>query len=430
VTEHAEEQAATAPLPPGRPAALAVLRDGPFRIYWAGQTLSAAGNAFSTLALAFAVLSLTRSATALGMVLLASRAPSIAFTLLGGVLGDRHARRVIMLAADTARTVIQAATAVVLVTGHADLSALAALQACAGTASSMFTPAASGLVADLAPPGQLRQANSLLGMSSAIAAIIAVAAAGGVVATGGPGVAFGIDAASFAASTISLALLSDPALAAPALTRRRLLRDLAQGWSAVRRRQWLCTYTAHVALLNTVAVSPFFVLGPLVADRHLGGAAAWAAIAASYAVGALAASGVTLRWRPHRPLLAAYSISLAFAPLLALLAAVAPIWAIVPAGLAAGGQASAYNTLTTTALQANIPRELLSRASSVVTLGGLLAVPIGMSLAGLTADTIGAATVLEAAAAWVLLSGLAAIATPSSRVRITLDPAETSTPTR
>jgi hypothetical protein len=258
-------------------------------------------------------------------------------------------------------------------------------------------------------------------MSTAVAAIIAVAAAGSVVAAGGPGVAFGIDAASFAASTISLALLSGPALTASAPAPRRLLDDLAHGYSAVRQRRWLCTFTAHASLLNAIAVSPFFVLAPLVADRHLGGAAAWAAIAASYAVGALAASGITLRWRPRRPLFAAYSISLAFAPFLALLAAVAPIWALIPAGLAAGVQASAYNILTTTALQANIPSRLLSRASSIVTLGGLITVPIGMSLAGLAANTLGTATVLGAAALWVVLSGLAAIATPSSRVPITLE---------
>jgi MFS family permease len=405
-----------------------VLRDRRFRIYWTGQTLSAAGNAFSFLALAFAVLSLTRSATALGLVLLASRVPSIAFTLLGGVLGDRHSRREIMLSADIARTIIQAATAALLLSGQADVWAVAALQAGAGTASAIFAPAARGLVAQLAPPGQLRQANSVLGMSSAVAAIVAVAASGGVVAALGPGVAFGIDGASFAASSISLSLLSSPALTAPPPSPHRLLDELAGGWAAVRQQRWVCAYATHAALLNTIAVSPLFVLGPLVAVRHLGGAPAWAAIAASYAIGALVASGVTLRCQPGRPLLAAYSLSLAFAPLLFLLAVLAPTWALVPAGLAAGAQASAYNTLTTTALQANIPDELLSRASAIVTLGGLFAVPIAMSVVGPIANTLGTSTVLEFAAAWVLVSGLAALFTPSSRARITLAQTDTRAP--
>ncbi len=411
----------------GRPRALAVLADRPFRTYWTGQTLSAAGNAFSGLALAFAVLSLTRSAAALGVVLLASRAPSIVFFLVGGVLGDRYARRVIMLAADTARSVVQAATAALLLSGHAQLWSLAVLQAVAGTASAVFSPASKGLVADLAPQGQLRAANSLLAMSAAVAAVVAVAASGAVVAAVGPGVAFAIDAVSFAASTVSLAVLPGPELTAHAPIPRRLLSDLAGGWAAVAERRWLCTYAAHVALLNTVAVSPLFVLGPLVADRYLGGAGAWAAIAAGYATGALAASAVTLRWDPRRPLLTAYCLSLALAPLLALLAVHAPIWAVAGAGLAAGAQTSAYNTFTTTALQANIPNELLSRASAIVTVGGLLAVPIGMSAAGIAADALGTTTVLGIAASWVVVSGLAAIATPTARTPISLAPAEAPT---
>jgi MFS family permease len=407
-------------------AALSVLRDRPFRTYWLGQTLSAGGSAFSTLALAFAVLSLTRSASTLGLVLLASRAPSIVFTLLGGVLGDRHSRRVIMLVADTSRAVIQAGTAALLLSGHDRVWLLALLQGGSGTASAMFSPAASGLVADLTPTGKLRQANSVLGMSQAVAAIIAVGAAGVVVATLGPGVAFALDAVSFAASTISLVSLRGPALAAPPPSARRLWVDLAEGWAAVRQRRWLCIYAAHVALLNAVAVSPFFVLGPLVAQRHLGGAPTWAAIAIGYAVGALAGAGITLRWRPRRPLAAAYGVSLALAPILVLLGALAPVWALVAAGLAAGAQASVYNTLTTTAMQAEVPRHLLSRASAIVTLGGLLAVPAGMSLAGVAADAIGTADVLEIAAGWVLVSATAALAAPSSRTNLAMDAGEHS----
>jgi len=54
-------------------------------------------SALSTVALAFAVLSLTRSAVALGVVLAGSRLPQIIFALLGGALGDRFSRRLIML---------------------------------------------------------------------------------------------------------------------------------------------------------------------------------------------------------------------------------------------------------------------------------------------------------------------------------------------
>lgn len=260
----------------------------------------------------------------------------------------------------------------------------------------------------------------MLAMSKAVAAIAALGLAGVVVAATGPGVAFAADAASFAVSTASLAAIRSPALAVPAPPGRRLVGDLRHGWTAVRERQWLRTYAAHVALLNGIAVSPFFVLGPLVADRHLGGAPAWAAIAIGYALGSLLAAGLTLRWSPTRPIAAAVASSFALAPLLALLAGPAPLWLLVPAALAAGAQGTVYNTFASTAQQANIPSCLLSRTNSMVTLGALIAAAAGMALAGVAADTFGIAPVLYLAAAWVVVSGAAALAFPTTRSQLAL----------
>lgn len=397
-----------------------VLGDRRFATYWAGQTASSAGNALSTLALVFAVLSVSSSAASLGLVLLASRLPVIAFSLFGGVLGDRRSRRVLMLGADLARCGLQAVTAGLLISGHASVWNLAALQAGAGAASAIFTPAAAGLVVELAPAGKVREANSMLAMSRSVSAIVALGLAGAIVAAGGPGVAFAADAASFAISTASLAAIRSPALALPAPPSRRLLSDLRHGWAAVRERPWLCTYAAHAALLNALAVGPFFVLGPLVADHHLGGAPAWAAIAIGYALGSLCAAAITLRWNPHRPIAAAIASSLALAPLLALLAVAAPLWLLVPAALGAGAQATVYNTFASTARQANVPAELLSRTSALVTLAALIAAPAGMSLAGVAADTLGTAPVLYAAAASVLVGAAGALALPTTRAPLTL----------
>ncbi len=147
----------------------------------------------------------------------------------------------------------------------------------------MFSPAASGLVADLAPAGRVKEANSLLSMSQSTAQLIALAAAGALVAAVGPGTAFFVDSATFAASTASLALVRSPALQRPPAGPHWLVGDLREGWAAVRRRPWLVAYTAHVALLNGLVIGPFFVLGPVVAKQHLGGAPAWAAIGIGYA---------------------------------------------------------------------------------------------------------------------------------------------------
>ena len=45
------------------------------------------------------------------------------------------------------------------------------------------------------------------------------------------------------------------------------------------------------------------VLGPVVARQHLGGPAAWGAIAACEGVGLLLGGAMSLRWAPRRPML-------------------------------------------------------------------------------------------------------------------------------
>ncbi len=401
-----------------------VLGDRQFRLYWAGQTLSGAGNAMSSVALAFAVLALTHDASSLGLVLLAAQLPVIAFTVFGGVAGDRYPRRLVLLATDSGRAGVQAVTAALLITGHASVLALGLLQACAGFGSAMFAPAASGLVANLAPQGQVQQANSLLTMSKAVTQVAALATAGALVAVLSPGAAFAVDSLSFLASTLSLALVRSPALAAPPSKGRRLLGEVGEGWRAVRECPWLLADVAHVSLFNTIALSPFFVLGPLVAERYLGGAPAWSAIAISYAVGAFAGSWVALHWHPARPMLAAFAVSTAMAPLLLVLAVPMSLWLVLPSGAAAGLQASVCNTLASTCRQVNVPDHLLSRASSFVTLGGLVGVPVGMALAGVAADKFGTHVVLLVAGAWVVASAAGAAAVPSVRGRLPLAIAE------
>ena len=95
-----------------------LLRLPSLRRYLLGQTLSAFGDSLMPIALVFAVLGQGGSATAVGLVLLASRIPSILIVLLGGAVGDRLDRRKVMLVTDAARCALQTVTGALLLTGH------------------------------------------------------------------------------------------------------------------------------------------------------------------------------------------------------------------------------------------------------------------------------------------------------------------------
>ncbi len=72
---------------------LGPLEERHFRLLWLGQTTSAFGSALVPVALAFAVIDLTSSKAALGLVLAAGLCSRVVLLLLGGVLADRLPRR-------------------------------------------------------------------------------------------------------------------------------------------------------------------------------------------------------------------------------------------------------------------------------------------------------------------------------------------------
>lgn len=171
----------------------------------------------------------------------------------------------------------------------------------------------------------------------------------------------------------------------------------------------------HVSLLNLVVLAPFFVLGPLVARRSLGGAAGWATIATAYATGAVVGGLVGLRWRPRRPLLAGVLVVMALAPLVAGLAVPTPLPALAVAAVLGGIQASLSEVLWTTTLQQQVPGAMLSRVSAYGWLGALVFAPLGYALAGPAAGWLGVGTTLWVGAGWVVASTAVAAAVPDVR---------------
>lgn len=404
---------------------LTVLRAADFRRYLVGQTLSSFGTSFSGLAVPFAALAVTHSASAVGLLLLAGSVPGILFVMLGGTLGDRLPRRLVMLSSDGGRTVVQGVTAVLLLTGSADLFWLMVLQALASFGSAMFSPSASGLVPHLVEKEEIRQANSLLAATMDTASIGAVAVSGVLIATVGTGVAFAVDAGTFAASTLSLAFVSAGSLPAREVSKKTgLWGDWLEGWAAVRKEGWLATYCLHMAFYNAIAISPLLVLGPVVAARHLGGAPAWAGIGIAYTVGGIGGNALLVRWSPRKPMLVGIAVTAATAPLLVLLAVAAPVVALIPTALLAGAETALYNTLGMVTLQERLPDDVLSRASSFVSVGSLAMAPIGMAAAGFASSSLGSESVLFFAAAWACASALVGCAVPSIRAVSALPPSE------
>src|SRR5215211_5712925 len=108
------------------------LAERSFRLLFLGRTTSFVGNAFATVALAFAVLELTGSKSDLGFVLAARTLPQVLFLLVGGIWADRLPRHRVMVFSNVASGLSQGAIAVLLLTGQAEVWHLLVLAAING----------------------------------------------------------------------------------------------------------------------------------------------------------------------------------------------------------------------------------------------------------------------------------------------------------
>jgi MFS family permease len=392
---------------------LEVLRERNFRLLWLGQATSAFGSSLVPVALAFAVIDLTGSPSALGLVLSAGLVSRICLLLLGGVVADRLPRQHVMIAADGLRATTQGIVAALLLTGTAQIWELLVLFALFGAGDAFFSPASTGLVPETISPARLQQANSLMGIGRDAARVSGPALAGLIVAGAGPGIAFAVDAATFVVSCASLALLHLPS-AVRGRERPGLLADLRVGWRELASRSWVWLMILKFSV-SSLAIAPFFVLGPFVAQHELGGAAAWGAIGTCGAVGAVVGNVLAFRVRPTRPLFTGCLVVSLYALAPALLARPFPT-AVIAATAAIGfGAVGFSDTLWFTALQERIPPQALSRVSSYDWLGSLVLQPAGYALAGPIAATIGISATLLVGAGLQASSSIGIALTPAVR---------------
>jgi hypothetical protein len=393
------------------PLAAGVLAERNFRLLFSSSTISGLGDGISLIALVFAVLQVSDSALSLGLVLAARQLADAAIVLAAGVWADRLPRHVLLIAVAVVQGVAQAATGVLVITGSATVAILVALQAVYGVAEGFVLPASTGLTPATVSPGRLQDANALLGLSRNGTRIVGPAIGGALVAVGSPGIALLVDAASFAAAALLLVRLRLPARA-QAIEAKPFFAELREGWGEFRRQTWIWTTIVFFGIGN-FAFAGYFVLGPIVAKRDLGGAPAWAAMTTAWSVGAVLGGLLALRIRPRKPLaascLAAWPIILQ--PLVLGLGLPLPV--LIPCAVLAGGGIAVHLALWFTVFQQQVPPEAMSRVSSYDAFGSFVLGPLGAALAGPVAAVLGIKATLLGIAAVIAVTEAIVFAQPT-----------------
>jgi MFS family permease len=381
-----------------------------FRRQFMAQAASMTGTTLAPVAMAFGVLDVSGSATALSLVLASYAVPELALMVVGGVWADRLPRHRVMMMTDLARFVAQTAFGVCLLTKHAPLAALMAFQVVNGVANAFNRPARLGLTKATAPAGMFQQASALLAITDDVTGIIGPLFAGVLAASIGPGWALVIDGGTYLGSALLLAGLRLPW---PERARGGFREDVREGWMQVRKRAWLWSSVAYFALFNLV-YAIFVILAPAQLHSRHGGALQWGAVAATMSAGSLCGNALALRVTTRYLLRWPRAMQFAAIPLIVALALNAPLLLLVVSAFLMGLVMSFPDALWYTALQQEVPGPAISRVSSFDVLGSAAGRPVGYMLAAVLLR-IGSAKSLLAIAVVFFLATAASLAVRETR---------------
>ena len=395
---------------------LSPLKHRDFRILWTGMTISLIGDGIFLIAIAWESYSLWNAPAALSIVGIGMTIPTIAFLLIGGVVSDRRDRRVVMAWADGLRAVAVAVLAALVLMGALRFWELVALVAVYGIGTAFFMPAFEAILPELLPKSELPAANALDQFVRPIAMRLIGPVAGGALVAASAGIAFAIDAASFAVCLVAV-------LAMPRRAGRHVevqtssVAALKEGLRFVRRRVWLWGTLLSAAIAYLVFLGPAEVLLPFLVKNELHASAGTLGLV--LAAGGLGAVGGAAymghRGHPRRDVTVMYMTWTIATLAIAGYGIANAAWELMLVCLVFNALEAAGTIVWATIKQHHVPGSMLGRVSSLDWLISIGLLPLSFALTAPVAAVFGARATLVGAAALGAAVTLSAFFLPGMR---------------
>ena len=400
----------------GRGNLLSPLKHRDFRILWTGMTISLIGDGIFLIAIAWESYSLWNAPAALSIVGIGMTIPTIAFLLIGGVVSDRRDRRVVMAWADGLRAVAVAVLAALVLMSALRFWELVALVAVYGVGTAFFMPAFEAILPELLPKSELPAANALDQFVRPIAMRLIGPVAGGALVAASAGIAFAIDAASFAACLVAV-------LAMPRRAGRHVevhsssVAALKEGLRFVRQRVWLWGTLLSAAIAYLVFLGPAEVLLPYLVKNELHASAGTLGLV--LAAGGLGAVGGAAymghRGHPRRDVTVMYMTWTIATLAIAGYGVANAAWELMLVCLVFNALEAAGTIVWATIKQHHVPGSMLGRVSSLDWLISIGLLPLSFALTAPVAAVFGARATLVGAAALGAAVTLSAFFLPGMR---------------
>lgn len=405
-----------------------------FALLWLGQTTSMMGDGAYATALAWQVLVMTGSASAMGIVLVAANIPMIVLTLIGGVAADRLPRRLVLLVADAGRAVAVLAITVLGIFHLLQLWHLIVLSLLFGVAKGFFYPAYRSIPPQLVVKESLPSANGLVSLSEQIGDLVGPLLGAFCVVLAGPISGFAFDGLTFIVSALCLAWIRYPGkqearrleqpnetgqsvIAQRSLSNaaKSVLKDIREGFSYVLHSRWLSVSiliaaVANVGLSGSLAVA----LPKLVYNVYNSGVWSFGVIVTADSLGIVSATFLVgqIRILRRRGLIAYLAMALCGLALvifgIPLPHSIVPVVAII-AGFILGCSIGFFSIIWITVIQELVPEDILGRVNSIDLLGSLGLLSVGYAVVGILVDHIGPTPVFIASGGLIAVLALLAL---------------------
>jgi MFS family permease len=377
-------------LPPRDPARFGAFSYRQFRLLWFGLLVSNAGSWMQMLAQGWLVVQLAGSAAEgsfyLGMVGLVRAVPVIAFSGFAGALADRYDRRRILTLTQVMMGVSALALGILVDLHAVKIWHVMVMAAVSAGANAFDAPTRQAMLPQLVGA---RDLMSAIGLNSAAfngPALFGPALGGLVVAAVGIAPCFYINAASYGAVLIALAMMH-PQPPANAARKKSLLGDAVDGFAYVGREPRLLAIFGMLSLVGLVA-RPYLQLLPAFIKAILGGGPqALGIVMAAAGGGALVGSLVTALIGISRGRGALMIGSAAFAgAALVWFSSTSSVWAASAALVVLGASIMLFMGMSNTLIQIYTPSDMRGRVISIYTMTVLGFMPLGSGLLGWTAS--------------------------------------------
>jgi MFS family permease len=386
----------------------AALKHYNYRLWFAGQVVSLVGTWMQSTAQGYLIYQITHSPAYLGLVGFVGGAPTLLFTLFGGVIADRLPRRRLLVITQTSMMILAFILAALTFTNTVRPWHIIILAFLLGMANAFDAPARTSFVLELVDRETMTNAIALNSTMFNIATVVGPSVAGLTYAAIGPAWCFTLNGLSFIAVIIALLLMHIRLQMQPA-HREAALAQLGEGIRFVVRNRLILSLIGSVGVVSVFGIGMMNLLPAWATDVLHGDVTTNGWLVSARGFGSLISALMLAYWGTRKLRGRLWTYGAFIMPVMLFVFAWIrwlPLSLVTLLGVGWGFMMITNNSQAI--VQSLVPDALRGRVMGVYTLVFFGSMPIGSLLAGSVAQWIGEPVTVMLGASLLLVLAIAA----------------------